>query len=61
MVASSFVIYHHINEGLTIDGSRMATFFNEFFGVTTDHLDAHGAFNISIINDMLIPRKPFEP
>ncbi|RVL94722.1 hypothetical protein [Sinorhizobium meliloti] len=37
----------------------MATFFNEFFGVTTDQLDAHGAFNISVINDMPLFIDPF--
>ncbi|WP_105006197.1 hypothetical protein [Rhizobium leguminosarum] len=27
----------------------MATFFDEFFGVTTDQLDDHGTLNISVI------------
>lgn len=37
----------------------MATFFDEHFGVTTDDLDRHGAFNISVINDMPLFIDPF--
>ena len=37
----------------------MATFFDEHFGVTTDDLDIHGAFNISVINDMPLFIDPF--
>ncbi|QND24484.1 hypothetical protein HB774_34390 (plasmid) [Rhizobium leguminosarum bv. viciae] len=37
----------------------MATFFNEFFGVTTDQLDDHGPFNISVTNDMPLFIDPF--
>jgi hypothetical protein len=37
----------------------MATFFNEFFGVTTDDMDDYGAFNISIINDLPLFIDPF--
>jgi hypothetical protein len=37
----------------------MATFFDEFFGVTTDQLDDNGAFNISVINDMPLFIDPF--
>jgi len=37
----------------------MATFFNEFFGVTTDQIDNYGAFNISLINDLPLFIDPF--
>ncbi|WP_311272278.1 MULTISPECIES: hypothetical protein [unclassified Rhizobium] len=37
----------------------MATFFDEHFGVVADDLDHHGAFNISIINDMPLFIDPF--
>ena len=37
----------------------MATFFNEYFGVTTDQVDDHGAFNVSIINDLPLFIDPF--
>jgi hypothetical protein len=30
----------------------MATFFNQYFGVSQDHVDDYGAFNVSIINDL---------
>ncbi|MBJ6127866.1 hypothetical protein [Microvirga splendida] len=37
----------------------MATFFNEYFGVTADQVDDYGAFNISIINDLPLFIDPF--
>lgn len=37
----------------------MATFFNEYFGITPDEVDQHGAFNISIINDLPLFIDPF--
>jgi hypothetical protein len=37
----------------------MATFFNEYFGVTTDQVDDYGAFNISLINDLPLFIDPF--
>jgi hypothetical protein len=37
----------------------MATFFNEYFGVTTDQVDDFGAFNVSIINDLPLFIDPF--
>ncbi|MFA6266156.1 MAG: hypothetical protein WC670_10645 [Pseudolabrys sp.] len=37
----------------------MATFFNEYFGVTTDVVDGYGAFNVSIINDLPLFIDPF--
>jgi hypothetical protein len=37
----------------------MATFFNEYFGVTVDQVDDHGAFNFSIINDLPLFIDPF--
>jgi hypothetical protein len=37
----------------------MATFFNEYFGVTADQVDDHGAFNVSIINDLPLFIDPF--
>src|SRR6476660_6941997 len=37
----------------------MATFFNEYFGVTTYQIDDHGAFNVSIINDLPLFIDPF--
>ena len=37
----------------------MATFFNEFFGVSADDVDAHGAFNVSLINDIPLFIDPF--
>jgi hypothetical protein len=37
----------------------MATFFNEYFGVTPDQVDDHGAFNVSIINDLPLFIDPF--
>ena len=37
----------------------MATFFNEYFAVTPEQLDDHGAFNVSIINDLPLFIDPF--
>jgi hypothetical protein len=37
----------------------VATFFNEYFGVTTDQIDDYGAFNVSIINDLPLFIDPF--
>jgi hypothetical protein len=37
----------------------MATFFNEYFGVSQDDVDDYGAFNISIINDLPLFIDPF--
>src|SRR3954451_16232983 len=37
----------------------MATFFNEFFGLTRDQVDSDGAFNISLINDLPLFIDPF--
>jgi hypothetical protein len=37
----------------------MATFFNEYFGVTADQVDNYGAFNVSIINDLPLFIDPF--
>jgi len=37
----------------------MATFFNEFFGVSADDVDAYGAFNVSLINDLPLFIDPF--
>jgi len=37
----------------------MATFFNEYFGVTTGQVDDYGAFNISLINDLPLFIDPF--
>lgn len=37
----------------------MATFFNEYFRVTSDQVDKHGAFNVSIINDLPLFIDPF--
>jgi hypothetical protein len=37
----------------------MATFFNEYFGVTTDQVDDYSAFNISLINDLPLFIDPF--
>jgi hypothetical protein len=37
----------------------MATFFNEYFGVTKDKIDDYGAFNVSIINDLPLFIDPF--
>jgi hypothetical protein len=37
----------------------MATFFNEYFGVTRDAVDDYGAFNVSIINDLPLFIDPF--
>ncbi|MGO9684278.1 MAG: hypothetical protein ACLPTZ_17160 [Beijerinckiaceae bacterium] len=37
----------------------MATFFNEYFGVTIDQVDDCGAFNISLINDLPLFIDPF--
>lgn len=37
----------------------MATFFHEYFGVTSDQVDDHGAFNVSIINDLPLFIDPF--
>ncbi|WP_342104946.1 hypothetical protein [Methylobacterium sp. SI9] len=37
----------------------MATFFNDFFGVTEDDVDNYGAFNISLINDLPLFIDPF--
>src|SRR5690349_9177395 len=37
----------------------MATFFNEFFGVSATKLDEYGAFNVSLINDLPLFIDPF--
>jgi hypothetical protein len=37
----------------------MATFFSEYFGVTTNQVDDYGAFNISLINDLPLFIDPF--
>jgi hypothetical protein len=37
----------------------VATFFNEYFGVSQDQVDDYGAFNISIINDLPLFIDPF--
>lgn len=37
----------------------MSTFFNDYFGVTVDQVDDHGAFNVSIINDLPLFIDPF--
>ncbi|MGJ4902317.1 hypothetical protein ACQR0V_12160 [Bradyrhizobium sp. HKCCYLS2058] len=37
----------------------MATFFNEYFGVSQDQVDDYGAFNVSIINDLPLFIDPF--
>ena len=37
----------------------MATFFNDFFGVSADDVDAYGAFNVSLINDLPLFIDPF--
>jgi hypothetical protein len=37
----------------------MATFFNEYFGVSADTVDTYGAFNISIVNDLPLFIDPF--
>jgi hypothetical protein len=37
----------------------MATFFNDYFGVSRDQIDEYGAFNISIINDLPLFIDPF--
>ena len=37
----------------------LATFFNEYFGVTTDDVDNYGAFNVSLINDLPLFIDPF--
>jgi hypothetical protein len=37
----------------------MATFFNDYFGVSRDQVDEYGAFNISIINDLPLFIDPF--
>jgi hypothetical protein len=37
----------------------MATFFNEYFGVSRDTVDDYGAFNVSIINDLPLFIDPF--
>jgi hypothetical protein len=42
-----------------VGGSRMATFFNEFFGATATALDEYGAFSISLINDLSLFVGPF--
>jgi hypothetical protein len=38
---------------------RMATFFNEYFGVTTEQVEDYDAFNVSIINDLPLFIDPF--
>jgi hypothetical protein len=40
-------------------GIRVATFFNEYFEVTEDAIAEHGAFNVSIINDVPLFIDPF--
>lgn len=37
----------------------MATFFNEFFGVSADDVDAYDVFNVSLINDLPLFIDPF--
>lgn len=37
----------------------MATFFSEYFGLSEDVLEAYGAFNISIVNDLPLFIDPF--
>ena len=37
----------------------MATYFNEFFGVTAEQVDDYGALNISLINDLPLFIDPF--
>jgi hypothetical protein len=37
----------------------MATFFNEYFGVTQKQVEDYGAFNVSIINDLPLFIDPF--
>jgi hypothetical protein len=37
----------------------VATFFNEYFGVTTVQVDNYGAFNVSLINDLPLFIDPF--
>jgi hypothetical protein len=37
----------------------MATFFNEYFSVTTEEVDDYGAFNVSLINDLPLFIDPF--
>lgn len=37
----------------------MATFFNDFFGVTEDEIDTYGAFNVALINDLPLFIDPF--
>ncbi|MDX8493235.1 hypothetical protein RFN29_16835 [Mesorhizobium sp. VK22B] len=37
----------------------MATYFNEYFGVSRDAVDDYGAFNVSIINDLPLFIDPF--
>jgi len=37
----------------------VATFFNEFFGVSVAKIDKYGAFNISLINDLPLFIDPF--
>src|SRR5262249_42030251 len=39
--------------------SGMATFFNEYFGVTQEQVEDYGAFNVSIINDLPLFIDPF--
>jgi hypothetical protein len=37
----------------------MATFFSDFVGVNADDLENHGAFNVSLINDLPLFIDPF--
>ncbi|MBN8899942.1 MAG: hypothetical protein J0H57_02830, partial [Rhodospirillales bacterium] len=37
----------------------MATFFNDYFGVSEEILDEYGAFNVSLINDLPLFIDPF--
>lgn len=37
----------------------VATFFNEYFGIDADSVEAYGAFNISIVNDLPLFVDPF--
>lgn len=37
----------------------MATFFNEYFGVTPEQVDDYGAFNVSVVNDLPLFIDPF--
>ena len=40
-------------------GDRLATFFNEHFGIGAGLLDEYGAFNVSLVNDLPLFIDPF--